>query len=126
MQVLVDTSVWSLVFRKKKLSEIEQIVSMELRRLIDTGAVEIIGAIRQEILSGITSDDIFLSLKIAMQKFKDLDLVSISRPFYNSDSNRVAIFVSVMNFGHGSGTFYYYQISNDKLILKRKQTVFKS
>ncbi|MBX3043928.1 MAG: PIN domain-containing protein [Candidatus Kapabacteria bacterium] len=74
MQVLVDTSVWSIVFRKKKLSEIEQIVSMELRQLIDTGAVEIIGAIRQEILLGITSNDIFLSLKIAMQKFKDLDL----------------------------------------------------
>lgn len=57
---------------------------------------------------------------------QDLNLVSLSRPFYNSDSSRVAIFVSVMNFGYGSGTFYYYQISNEKLILKRKQIVFKS
>ena len=60
---------------------------MELRRLIDNDSVEIIGAIRQEILSGISSDLIFHELKIAMQKFKDFESLRkthslISKKFY--------------------------------------------
>ncbi len=54
MKVLVDTSVWSIVLRRAKRTRGE--VSDELRSLILEHRVEIIGPIRQEILSGLRED----------------------------------------------------------------------
>lgn len=68
MKVIVDTSIWSLVFRRKKSNShhIEL-----LSGLIDTGRVIIIGPIRQEILSGIKSKDQFDLLKKYLSAFPD-------------------------------------------------------
>ncbi|MDT3738429.1 MAG: PIN domain-containing protein [Candidatus Kapabacteria bacterium] len=72
MKVLIDTSVWSLVFRRKSESDIAKSIEQELRSLIKSGSVELIGAIRQEILSGISSEIVFKKLVIALQEFSDL------------------------------------------------------
>lgn len=55
MSVLVDTPIWSLALRRKRsdLSSREQHLVSALRELIQQGRAEVIGSIRQEILSGI-------------------------------------------------------------------------
>ncbi len=73
MKVLVDTSVWSLAFRKKNFSESDQIILNELKALIKLNSVVIFGAIRQEILSGISSEKVFNELKISLRAFEDVN-----------------------------------------------------
>ena len=69
MKVLVDTSVWSLAFRKKVNRDDE--VIKELFELIHELRVSIIGPIRQEVLSGIFDNDIFEKLKDRLKAFED-------------------------------------------------------
>jgi predicted nucleic acid-binding protein len=54
MRILVDTSAWSASLRRTKRSE--SLPAQELRNLIADHSVEIIGPIRQEILSGIREE----------------------------------------------------------------------
>ena len=71
MKVVVDTSVWSLVLRQKqpdsKLANI-------LQDLIADGRVVMIGAIRQEILSGIKHQQQYEKLKDNLRAFPNLNL----------------------------------------------------
>ena len=66
-RVLVDTSVWSLAFRRKKDSE----VARQLGNLILEHAVAIIGPIRQELLSGLSDDNIFNKLVDRLSVYND-------------------------------------------------------
>jgi len=52
MKVLVDTSVWSLALRRNNLDNTLPVVN-QLRELIADGKVVLLGAVRQEVLSGI-------------------------------------------------------------------------
>jgi predicted nucleic acid-binding protein len=52
MKTLVDTSIWSAVLRSKQ----DMNLSNQLSDLINDRRVEMIGPIRQEILSGIRSE----------------------------------------------------------------------
>ena len=61
--VLVDTPVWSLALRKKILTEDDQHVVAQLASLVENLDVLIIGAIRQEVLSGISDEIRFQKLK---------------------------------------------------------------
>lgn len=63
MKVLIDTPVWSLALRKKVINDNEQWVAKELAKLIENFEVAILGAIRQEVLSGISDDAKFQKLK---------------------------------------------------------------
>jgi predicted nucleic acid-binding protein len=74
--ILVDTSVWSLVLRKKELSKQESDLKDNLVSLIREGYVVMIGAIRQEILSGISRHEQFLALKQNLACFSDFDVVT--------------------------------------------------
>ncbi len=69
--VLVDTSVWSLVFRKKELSSEEEMLKKYLIQLIDKNKVIMMGCIRQEILSGISNYNTFTKLKESIKYFID-------------------------------------------------------
>jgi len=55
MNVLVDTSVWSLALRRKNesLTTNERFLVTELSELIREGRARVIGLVRQELLSGI-------------------------------------------------------------------------
>lgn len=76
MQVLVDTSVWSLALRKKTLTRNESSLVKELSELIKEQRVEIIGPIRQEVLSGMSDEKKFAILKEKLSAFEDLYLSS--------------------------------------------------
>jgi predicted nucleic acid-binding protein len=70
--VLVDTSVWSLAFRRKTVSAPQV---QQLADLIKRGDAAIIGPIRQEILSGIRLASDFSRIRTAIRPFPDLPLL---------------------------------------------------
>ncbi len=71
MRVLVDTSVWSEALRRRK---VDSDVARELRSLILEHRVDIIGPIRQEILSGLREDAQFDKLEKHIAAFPDIPL----------------------------------------------------
>jgi predicted nucleic acid-binding protein len=70
MKVIVDTNVWSLALRKADFSASNPYVR-ELRELISEGRVQMIGPIRQEILSGIKLPAQFTKLAEYLSYFPD-------------------------------------------------------
>jgi predicted nucleic acid-binding protein len=75
LNVLVDTCVWSESFRHPSRPETINI-RLELGELIKEGRVVLIGAIRQEILSGIRSHQQFIHLREQMKAFSDYPVSS--------------------------------------------------
>jgi len=73
MKVLVDTSVWSLAFRRRSPGHA---AVDELRRLIGSGRAALFGPIRQEILSGIREPAMFERLRDQLRAFPDEALTS--------------------------------------------------
>jgi hypothetical protein len=73
MNVLVDTSVWSLALRRKPqdLTAAEQSIVDELADLTREGRVRTIGLIRQELLSGIKAATHYEKLRVALRAFPD-------------------------------------------------------
>ena len=71
MKVIVDTSVWSLALRRKK--RIDR-CSETLRDLIIDGRVVLLGAVRQEVLSGIKYEQQFKKLSDNLRAFPNLKL----------------------------------------------------
>ena len=72
MRVLVDTSVWSEALRRRK--DIESDVVREFRNLILEHRADIIGPIRQELLSGLREDAQFEKLEKHLVAFPDIPL----------------------------------------------------
>lgn len=72
MNVLVDTSVWSLALRRNQPQDgVEQ---QELRELLREGRVVMMGAVRQELLSGVRTSPQFLRLRKHLRAFDDITL----------------------------------------------------
>lgn len=85
MRVLVDTSIWSLALRRSRPGSGSE--ASELRRLVAEHLVEIIGTIRQEVLSGVRAHLQFDRLEAHLRAFADApvlteDYVTAAR-FYN-------------------------------------------
>lgn len=74
MKVLVDTSVWSLALRRNPPSACPEV--SELIELIKEARVQMIGPIRQELLSGIKSQTQFQKLRNHLRPFPDLELTT--------------------------------------------------
>jgi predicted nucleic acid-binding protein len=72
MNVLVDTSVWSLSLRRAK--RVDDTASKELAELIREGRVVMMGPIRQELLSGIKVRSQCELLRDHLRAFSDLTL----------------------------------------------------
>jgi predicted nucleic acid-binding protein len=62
MKVVVDTSVWSLALRRNTPNDALELVNV-LRDLITDGRVILLGAIRQELLSGVRYIEQFEGLR---------------------------------------------------------------
>ena len=75
MKVLVDTCIWSLALRRNKQPD-SNIEVIEFQELIEEVRVQLIGPIRQEILSGVKRKQQFSKLKKILSAFPDLPLVS--------------------------------------------------
>jgi predicted nucleic acid-binding protein len=74
MRVLIDTSIWSLALRRA--GHILNPETTELRRLLTGHMVEIIGPIRQELLSGVRDPIQFDRLESHLATFPDLPLLA--------------------------------------------------
>ena len=83
MNVLVDTSVWSLALRRKPqdLSATERPLVLELTELVNEGRARIIGLVRQELLSGVKSSAQYEKLRVILRSFPD---ESIDTPDYEA------------------------------------------
>jgi len=73
MNVLIDTSVWSLALRRKNesLSTNEKFLVAELSELIREGRARMIGLVRQELLSGIKATEQYEKLRLHLRSFPD-------------------------------------------------------
>ena len=69
--MIVDTCIWSLALRRK--SQIAAPEVNALNDLIADGRVQMMGAIRQEILSGVQSEAQFEKLSNTLRAFPDLN-----------------------------------------------------
>ncbi len=73
MNVLVDTSIWSLALRRQAqdLNPSERAAVAELTNLIKEGRARIIGLVRQELLSGIKMSSQYEKLRAVLRSFPD-------------------------------------------------------
>ncbi|HIJ96105.1 MAG TPA: PIN domain-containing protein [Desulfuromonadales bacterium] len=74
MNVLVDTCIWSLALRRSAPKGVPEVT--ELRELIQEQRVLIVGVIRQELLSGIREESLFINLRDHLRAFPDVRQVS--------------------------------------------------
>lgn len=74
MRVIVDTSVWSLVLRREGKPNIHP--AQELKNLIQDHRAQMIGPIRQEILSGLRDPSQFNELKNYLYAFPDIPIIT--------------------------------------------------
>jgi predicted nucleic acid-binding protein len=70
MNVIVDTSVWSLALRRQRASAGAQ--TRELAELVREGRAAMLGPIRQELLSGVRSEEQFETLRRHLRAFPDV------------------------------------------------------
>ena len=72
MKIIIDTCVWSLALRRNESQSNEYVE--ELKELIKEVRVQLIGSVRQELLSGIKSKKQFNLLRSHLGAFEDLQL----------------------------------------------------
>ena len=77
MTVLVDTTVWSLALRRRpqQLSLLENSLVEHWAELVVSGQAVLAGPIRQEILSGIRSAEVFETLREKLTSFRYLEVL---------------------------------------------------
>jgi predicted nucleic acid-binding protein len=73
---LVDTSIWSLMLRRdrRRLSHEQETRVVVLEELVAAGRARLLGAVRQELLTGIRHAHQFLRLQQELRTFPDVDL----------------------------------------------------
>jgi predicted nucleic acid-binding protein len=74
--VLVDTSIWSLALRRTatNLNPREQRLAGALRELIRDGRAQLVGPVRQELLSGIRLEKTFARVRDQLRAFDEPSL----------------------------------------------------
>jgi len=85
VKVIVDASIWYLALHRKKRQEYNEVLQLE--KLIDNYQIEMLGVIRQEILSGIKEKSQFNILKEYLRAFPDHEITTkdyeIAAEFFN-------------------------------------------
>jgi predicted nucleic acid-binding protein len=73
VQVLVDTPVWSLALRRSStdLNPREQHLTIALLELIREGRAQLVGPVRQELLSGMRQEGSFRKLRHQLRAFDE-------------------------------------------------------
>lgn len=72
MKIIIDTCVWSLALRRNNTQDNKYVE--ELKELIDEVRVQLVGPVRQELLSGIRSKKQFNLLRSHLDAYDDLEL----------------------------------------------------
>jgi predicted nucleic acid-binding protein len=78
MKILVDTPIWSLALRRKDadLAPSERRVTQLLHQVVDEGRAQLLGPVRQELLSGLREDAQFRRLRDYLRDFPDVLLAT--------------------------------------------------
>jgi predicted nucleic acid-binding protein len=74
VRVLPDTPIWSAALRRR--DDVAGFYREEMLKLVNQGLVEIIGPIRQEILSGIRDRPKFEAVRDRLRSFPDLEIMT--------------------------------------------------
>jgi predicted nucleic acid-binding protein len=74
MNVVVDTSVWSLALRRRRSVHSTEV--LELTELIREGRAALLGPVRQELLSGVPIPEQYRTLRSYLRAFPDIELES--------------------------------------------------
>jgi predicted nucleic acid-binding protein len=76
--IVVDTPVWSLALRRKAadLTTTERQLIQALHQLVDEGRVQLLGSVRQELLSGLQEEAQFRRLRNYLRDFPDIALAT--------------------------------------------------
>jgi len=76
MKILVDTPVWSMALRRKAadLAQSERRLVQLLYEIVDEGRAQLLGSVRQELLSGLREDAQFRRLRNYLRDFPDIAL----------------------------------------------------
>jgi predicted nucleic acid-binding protein len=74
--ILVDTSVWSLALRRRvaDLNDQERALRGALESWLSDGKVQLLGVVRQELLTGIREKAQFEQLRRSLRAFRDVEL----------------------------------------------------
>lgn len=72
MNIIIDTSVWSLALRRQRTSPRAE--TRELAELVREGRAAMLGPVRQELLSGVRADQQFQTLRDHLRAFPDVPL----------------------------------------------------
>lgn len=74
--VLVDTPIWSVALRRNPsdLNSVEQMQVRAFAELVRDGRAQMVGAVRQELLSGIRDHERFSKLREALRHFPEPEL----------------------------------------------------
>ena len=72
MNIIIDTSVWSLALRRRRTSPSAE--TRELAELVREGRAAMLGSVRQELLSGVRADQQFETLRDHLRAFPDVPL----------------------------------------------------
>lgn len=72
MKIIIDTCIWSLALRRNESPSNPYVT--ELKELIKEVRVQLIGSIRQELLSGVKSKKQFNLLKTHLEAYDDFSL----------------------------------------------------
>ncbi len=95
--VLVDTTIWSLALRRRshQLSPLESQLVASWAELVTFGRAALMGAVRQEVLSGIRAEEAFEALNKKLAAFRLLetlpgDHVQAARFFNRCRSHGIA------------------------------------
>lgn len=78
MKVLIDTPVWSLALRRKTsdLAPDERQVTKLLQQIVEEGRAQLLGSVRQELLSGLREAGQFRRLRDYLRDFPDVVLAT--------------------------------------------------
>lgn len=72
MNIVIDTSVWSLALRRQRAVRSAEV--SELAELIREGRAALLGPVRQELLSGVPAAEQYRTLRDYLRAFPDVEL----------------------------------------------------
>ena len=72
--IIVDTTIWSKAYRRKKITGEDQGIVNKLCRILELEEEILIGPVRQELLSGISDKNIFDDLSKKLNGFNNYEV----------------------------------------------------
>ena len=72
--ILIDTTIWSKAYRRKKNADEDRLIVKELYAILDSEEEVLIGPVRQELLSGISNENVLRDLALKLSGFNNYEV----------------------------------------------------